>query len=382
MIDLYAKVLHDGKTVDYLTHLALVEAEKRLGYKLTIVQGSYHAGVSASAGTHDGGGVIDLAPWDWQNKVRVLRDIGFAAWHRTPIPGVWGEHIHAVLIGNKKLAPSAARQVTSYYNHRDGLARNEYDDEYRPAKITVFNPVERARKRMKVIFCPLHGNDTTNAEIDHAFKLGAHVLTFSEGMFDVPYMRKAHSHWRIRTGTSPWKDKRGRRTAWDSPVATLKSHKSLAHGSFIAAKESTPLKIAPRRHIVWERIRVGYPYRTRSMEIINTHTHAALGDSSTDRWKQTEFHMEKLENLVKDHLAAHPHLHIVVTGDFNYAPSGPNRHWAPEQVFERLGFKWVYSELGWVAYDPDKFELESHKIHSRKEVGQDHTWIEVNLFLK
>ena len=125
----YDLVKRDGKTVDALTDRALKAAEKILGYDLTIVQGSYNAGgVGASAGTHDGGGVVDLLPWDWQRKVRALRRVGFAAWHRTPAQGPWGEHIHAVLIGNTKLSPSAQRQVTAYLAGRNGLANNGKDD--------------------------------------------------------------------------------------------------------------------------------------------------------------------------------------------------------------------------------------------------------------
>lgn len=139
----YDLTTHDGKTVDWLTHAALLEAEKRLGYPLTVVQGSYHKGVSASAGTHDGGGVVDLAPWDWEHKVKVLREVGFAAWYRPPLPGVWGAHIHAVLIGNDRLAPSAARQVTAYRNGRDGLAGNGPDPHPRPKVVPTFRWSER-----------------------------------------------------------------------------------------------------------------------------------------------------------------------------------------------------------------------------------------------
>lgn len=141
----YDKTTHDGKTVDWLTKAALMVCEDRLGYPLTVVQGSYHKGVSASAGTHDGGGVIDLAPWDWENKVRVLRSVGFAVWHRPKLPGVWNEHIHAVLIGNKKLAPVAARQVTSYRQHRDGLAANGRDTTWHPSVIPTFHWIEPLR---------------------------------------------------------------------------------------------------------------------------------------------------------------------------------------------------------------------------------------------
>lgn len=125
----YDRTTYDGRTVDWLTRAALEDTAKRLGYDLTLHQGSYNAGkVSASAGTHDGGGVVDLAPWDHTRKVRELRRTGFAAWYRPTIPGVWGAHIHAVLIGNAKLSAGAAAQVQDYLAGRNGLANKGADD--------------------------------------------------------------------------------------------------------------------------------------------------------------------------------------------------------------------------------------------------------------
>ena len=128
-----------GRRVDALTAAALMATERRLGYPLTVVQGSYNGGkVAASAGTHDRGGVVDLLAWDWENKVRALRAVGFAAWHRPAVRGLWGEHIHAVLIGHERLAPVAARQVDAYRNGRDGLKSNAADPFPRPAPVPVF----------------------------------------------------------------------------------------------------------------------------------------------------------------------------------------------------------------------------------------------------
>jgi len=126
----YDLTTYDGKTVDWLTRAALEETAARLGYDLTIFQGSYNAGseaVKASAGTHDGGGAVDLAPWDWENKVRELRRTGFAAWHREAIPGVWGEHIHAELVGNRLASPSAKAQWAEYLRGENGLANHGPD---------------------------------------------------------------------------------------------------------------------------------------------------------------------------------------------------------------------------------------------------------------
>lgn len=138
------RITFRGKTMDRKTAAALAVAERRLGYDLTVVQGSYNpGGVGASGGTHDEGGVVDLSPWDRKRKVRVLRDLGFAAWYRPKLVRngklIWNAHIHAVLMGHQDLAPAAARQVTSFRALRDGLAGNGVDpNPYRP-RVTPFN---------------------------------------------------------------------------------------------------------------------------------------------------------------------------------------------------------------------------------------------------
>jgi hypothetical protein len=94
-------------------------------YMKAITQGSYSPGVSASFGTHDGGGAVDLSvrdPNDWNHIVYEemdaiilsLRRAGFAAWLReqgdlyvnSPI------HIHAIAIGDPELSEAAREQLT------------------------------------------------------------------------------------------------------------------------------------------------------------------------------------------------------------------------------------------------------------------------------
>lgn len=126
--DPYKVVLRDGKTVDALTDAALKRAEKILGRKIPVIQGGLNAGgVKASAGTHDGLGVIDTMAWDHDETVVALRAVGFAAWYRPTIPNLWNAHIHAVLIGDRRLSPAAARQVEAYLQRRNGLKDNAID---------------------------------------------------------------------------------------------------------------------------------------------------------------------------------------------------------------------------------------------------------------
>lgn len=118
--------------------------EHQLGVVFPVYQGGWNpGGVGASAGTHDRD-AIDLGPTSQPVKaVKALRDIGFAAWYRTP--PLFGYHIHAIPIMNKAaerlyLSPSAADQVTEYRQGGDGLVGNSPDTiRYRPDPIPVFN---------------------------------------------------------------------------------------------------------------------------------------------------------------------------------------------------------------------------------------------------
>lgn len=148
------RVRVDGHLTNRRTARMLAEAE-RLGGALRITQGSYNrGGVAASAGTHDGGGVLDLSVraltlTQINRRVHALRTVGFAAWHRPALPGLWGPHIHAVAVGTRDLAPIAARQVAALRRGRDGLAGHGLD-RHRAMRLPVTtweNYRHRARRR-------------------------------------------------------------------------------------------------------------------------------------------------------------------------------------------------------------------------------------------
>lgn len=138
-----------GRTnVDLMTITAIEQAERLADFQFDVTQGSYQggAGDSKSAGTHDGGGVVDLRTRDLtadqkRRMIRALRRVGFAAWLRTPAQG-FTEHVHAVLGGHPLLAPAAARQWDAYLAGRNGLASNGPDDGPRINPIPTFNASE------------------------------------------------------------------------------------------------------------------------------------------------------------------------------------------------------------------------------------------------
>lgn len=214
-IDPYALTTHDGKRVDQITHHALLAAEAILGYELSITQGCYQAldgtanDVAASSTTHDGGGVVDLPPFDWRNKVRVLRSIGFAAWFRPTLwrngEKVWSDHIHAVLIGNKKLSPSAMRQVLDFQRGLNGLADHGKDpDTFHPGVVFEMPQpepkpprplVQKNRTRVAAVNMHAPGADD-DLRMEHAIKRFNHldftVVALSE--FNLPMARKLREH--------------------------------------------------------------------------------------------------------------------------------------------------------------------------------------------
>jgi hypothetical protein len=127
----YTRVTYGGRTVNVRTRELLKLAAAWAGVSINLSQGSYSSGVSASAGTHDGGGVVDISVSAWSAATRdrvvlCLRKAGFAAWLRTPAEG-FSYHIHACAIGDREMAAAAKRQVQSYFDGRNGLANNGAD---------------------------------------------------------------------------------------------------------------------------------------------------------------------------------------------------------------------------------------------------------------
>ncbi|WP_307796930.1 peptidoglycan-binding domain-containing protein [Actinomadura barringtoniae] len=129
-----ARVSSDGFTINTRTQKMLAEAERLLGRDLVLSQGSYNPGGDpTSAGTHDGGGVVDISVDGMSaatrtTVARALRQVGFAAWVRNPDQGDWPWHIHAAAISDTDLSSQAQHQTGDYYLGLNGLADHGPDD--------------------------------------------------------------------------------------------------------------------------------------------------------------------------------------------------------------------------------------------------------------
>lgn len=128
-----ARVVFEDFDMDARTRDMLVAARVVCKAPLVITQGSYNnGGVAASAGTHDGGGALDIRATNLTAAQRLevvswLRKVGFFASLRLPSEGNWPYHVHCIAVGCPDLSRGAKAQVTAYLNGRNGLANNGPD---------------------------------------------------------------------------------------------------------------------------------------------------------------------------------------------------------------------------------------------------------------
>lgn len=114
-----------GRRFNQRTIDMLIAAERICGFPLVFAQGSYNKGVTQSAGTHDGGGAVDIdveaySPSKRTAVVRATRMVGFASWLRTPAQGKWKHHVHCEAVGDPDLSPQASYQVDAYLSGGPG----------------------------------------------------------------------------------------------------------------------------------------------------------------------------------------------------------------------------------------------------------------------
>lgn len=122
-----ARVNWRGVIVDSRTAAMLAEANRLLpSISFWPVQGSYSTGVSASGGTHSGGGAVDITLTNLSDAAArqietVMRRVGFAAWYRPAIPGTWNRHVHGIAMGCADASSAAKVQMQNYKDGDDGL---------------------------------------------------------------------------------------------------------------------------------------------------------------------------------------------------------------------------------------------------------------------
>lgn len=178
----YARTTLGGRTLNRRTAAAVTQWQTIYTLlegrgTLHITQGSYNKdGVKASAGTHDGGGAVDVTATDWEICEYAGRLVGFAAWHRLPSEGPWVEHCHGILVGDKEMSAGAAKQIHDYYAGLNALATHRRDTSPRPTVILSF-----AYPLRKVNFNNLREQALKNDRAIHAVKVVQRTLNAKTG---------------------------------------------------------------------------------------------------------------------------------------------------------------------------------------------------------
>ena len=158
----------------WTTITRLAAAKGLIKQQIDVTQGSYSTSVSASASTHAGGGVLDVRVTG-RALDTLLEECGIAAYERTEADG-FTPHSHILWIGCPHLHSSAAAQVTSWKNKRNGLRSNALDrDTTRPSPIRDWKQgLAWAKQQLAILEDDM---PLTTSEIDAiATRVSAHVL--------------------------------------------------------------------------------------------------------------------------------------------------------------------------------------------------------------
>lgn len=184
-----------GHRFDRITVAAVLDAERKLGRQLRISQGSYAAGFGPSGGTHDGGGVGDSIPRNLEEAradERALRSVGFMAYVRLPIAGLWPLHVHWGLMGNRKASPALRAQFIEYAAGGDALKgsapdtgpREFVDVRYRWERGEV--RIARARQRIDAALNDLAAYSTVTGTGVRGYAVGATRKALRKARAELP----------------------------------------------------------------------------------------------------------------------------------------------------------------------------------------------------
>lgn len=130
-------VYTDSRTRDMFVGCQNAVMRPEVAAQVQLAQGSYMPASRYSGSTHSGGGALDVGrfrkdgqEWTWDELCEIasdLRQVGFAAWPRERIEGLWERHVHCEALDCPDASAEAKGQWADYRNHRDGLASNGPD---------------------------------------------------------------------------------------------------------------------------------------------------------------------------------------------------------------------------------------------------------------
>jgi hypothetical protein len=169
------RTTYSNKTVNWGLRYILQTSEKMLATPkfgseregITLYQGSKSLG-SLSGNTHAGWDAYDRSTFNNRNRNKVLRLLGVMDHMRTPAEGPWIAHGHGIVCGGDA-SDAGQRQVTAYYNRRNGLRSNTADTGYRmevfPLYVFPEKAVGRPGKRYCTTACHVYEQPTSSPKV-------------------------------------------------------------------------------------------------------------------------------------------------------------------------------------------------------------------------
>ena len=129
------RTAYSGEILNTRTIAMLKAAGRRLGCTIDVTKGSFTGPDSSSAGTHAGGGAVDISVARGGcgkpgRVVTALRTVGFAAWYRHTGDFADNKHIHAIAISDLDMSTETAfpgvfdarEQIVAFAQGKDGLS--------------------------------------------------------------------------------------------------------------------------------------------------------------------------------------------------------------------------------------------------------------------
>lgn len=233
----------------------------------------------------------------------------------------------------------------------------------------------KAKKRFKVLHAPLRGVSATPKQLKAATgRPGVVSVGFSEAYRHGGSLKRLVG-WRTTTGATTPKDANGRSVKRDVAILVRRWRKHLSSGVRKAAAESTPLRIAPERWLVFTVDMLN----GKPLAHISIHPHAVVRDAddwASDRGKKYRDAMNELRTVVLELREEYgDDLDIVVTGDLQYRQTDPARVRSPKHIFRDLDLSWIAVGIDWMAYS-EGLKLVDTVVVPTEVNGQDHPWIE------
>lgn len=221
---------------------------------------------------------------------------------------------------------------------------------------------------IKWLHAPGHSRSIGPAVVQRAYATKAHVIDWTEMMFNIGYLRSHTGHYHHFTAEGTRTDARNREVGHDVVISVRNDCEVLHHGQFFVANQGVPLKYRPERHGVWVLFQA--PDKTKVL-IVCWHPQPGRLPRMLGLYRRETARVRAhLNHLVKKYS---PDL-VLAGGDLQVGP-GP-RAIAPNHFAESLGLDSDYHKIDWQFWSQG-WRTAKHWLIDPSKInhGMDHVWM-------